>query len=81
MAVVPELDPLGVGDALAQPPLGPVVLDQDRGAGADHPVAPSRLGLQAQLGGLADGGLQQPPALVDPAGEDQHRAERGRGVQ
>jgi hypothetical protein len=81
VAVVPELDPLGVVDAGGQPPFGPVVLDQDRGAGPEHPVAAGRLRLQAPLAGPAHGRLQHRPALVHPAGEDQHRAERGRGVQ
>jgi hypothetical protein len=81
VAVVPELDPLGVVDAGGQPPLGPVVLHQHRGAGPEHPVAAGRLRLQAPLGGLADRRLQHRPALVHPAGEDQHRAEGGRGVQ
>jgi hypothetical protein len=81
VAVVLQLHPPGVVDAGPQPALGPVVLDQHRGAGADHPVGAGGLGLQPGVDGLADGGLQQLPALVHAAGEDQHRAEGDRGVE
>ena len=55
VAVVPELDPLGVVDADGQPPLGPVVLDQHRAEG----------GRRVQRGGVVAGDGQAPLAVAD----------------
>jgi len=67
VAVVPELDPLGVVDAGGQPPLGPVVLDQHRGTRTEHPVAAGRLRLQAPLSALAAASSIAQPSSIRPA--------------
>ena len=70
VAVVPELDALGEVDALAQPVLGPRVLDEDRGRRPDHPVAAGRLGLEVAGTARRNRLLEERPALVHPPGED-----------
>ena len=78
VTVVPELDPLGVVDALTQPVLAQVVLDQDRRAGTDHPVGAGGIRLPAVGPGARDGLFEQRPALGHPTCEHEAGA-NGRG--
>ena len=79
--VIPQLDLLGVADALGEPALGQVVLHQRRCGRPDHPVSACRLRLLLGAGRAGDRAFKQPPAFLHPAGEDQHRSERGGGVE
>ena len=79
--VVPELDGLGICDSLSQELLRPVVIDEHRGARSDHPKCPRRSGLSSSVLGPVEGVLDEGPTLFRPPGEDEHRAERRRGIE
>jgi hypothetical protein len=59
VAVVPQLVLLRRIDALAQPPLGPVVLDEHRRARAEHPVGARRLTIEVIGAGPLHGRFEE----------------------
>ena len=82
MPVIPQLDLLRVADAVGHPAFRAVVFHQHGRGGGEHPVAAGRLGLPVRSGRHVDIAVRQHlPALIHPAGEDQHRAERDGEVE
>ncbi len=86
VAMVPAFDALGERDALGQPGIGPVVLDEDRGARPEHPVPARRGVLEVRRSRPLDPGLESRPAfghvaLEHEIGADGHeRVQLRRGI-
>ena len=60
--------------------LGAVVLHQDRGAAAHHPIGPGGVRLTTRTLGVGHGCGEEVPSIVHAPGEHEARSKRGRCV-